>query len=431
MPDVLHIKNALIASADSPALTPAHLLIVGGTITRLGEDIGTVPGVARSFDCGGTKIVVPALFDLNVHLSEPGRTDKESIASGTEAAIHGGVTGVVAMPSTSPPIDSGGLVRTVLDIAAREARIPVHTAGCITRARDGKEMAGIGSMAEAGVRMITDDAPVPNPLVLRLAMEYAREFDLVVACHCETPELSGQGAMNEGARSYKLGIPGIPTMSEEIALERDIRIAKHTGCAVHVQHVSTAHGVEIIKRFKDEGVQVTCEVTPHHLLFNEEHIVDYDSNYKTAPPLRTPADNAALLEGLASGVFDVIASDHSPHTDFEKQQQDFTSSPFGIIGLETALVSLFHHFIEPGTLTWDIIARHYSSNPRSILGLDPVRVAEGAPAEFLIFNPDATTTFSRELLQSKSINTPFLGQSLHGRVDFVIRDGNTLLNRFD
>jgi dihydroorotase len=279
------------------------------------------------------------------------------------------------------------------------------------------------------VLMITDDGyPVSNPVVLRRAMEYAKNFGLIVASHCETMELSGKGSMHEGSKSYSLGLEGIPAISEEICLDRDIRIAQYTGTHVHIQHVTTARGMNTIRRFKAEGVKVTCEVAPHHLIFNHEDVGEYDTNYKMNPPLRTREDNAALLQGLIDGVFDVIATDHAPHTEFEKNN-DFGSAPFGITGLETALPSLYHYFVKEGKFAWDLVVKRYSSEPRRLLGLEPVPIVEGGVAEFIVFNPRATSTFTRQFMKSKSINTPFYDQTLQGRVDTVVLGDEVLLSR--
>lgn len=387
-----------------------------------------IPEGAEVVDCTG-KILLPGMFDLHVHLRQPGREDKETIETGSEAAINGGVTGIVAMPNTDPAIDSGGMVQSVLDIAAENSRIPVLTTGCITKNRAGEELAGIAEMKARGAVMITDDgSPVSNPLLLRRALEYAREFDVIAASHCETMELSGNGAMNEGRTSYKLGIPGIPACSEEICIDRDIRLAQLAKARLHIQHVTSARGMESIRRFKEEGVRVTCEVMPHHLIFNEEDIRDYDSHYKMNPPLRTVEDNARLLEGLIEGVFDVIATDHAPHTDFEKNQ-DFETAPFGITGLESAVISLYHYFIKEGKFGWDLLVKRYASEPRRLLGIEPAEIAEGRAADFFVFDPAAKTTFTRDYMRSKSSNTPFLDKELDGAVQRVVLGKKVLLDR--
>ena len=420
-------RHGQIASEDSPSLTRADVLVDGDQIVAVGPDLAVEPDV-EVIDCTG-RILLPALFDGHVHAREPGREDKDTIQTCTEAAINGGVTGVVLQPNTLPAIDTAGLVRTVLEIGKAKSRIRVMSTGAITKGRKSEELAAIGAMKKAGAVMITDDGePVHNPQLLRIAMEYAKDFDLPLACHCEVKELSAGGSMHEGKVSYSLGLPGIPACSEEICLERDIRLAQFTGAHVHIQHVSTAIGMRSIQRAKQDGVRVTCEVAPHHLLFNHEHIGNYDTNYKMNPPLRTAEDNEALLQGLLEGVFDVIATDHAPHTEFDKRN-DFASAPFGITGLETALPSLFDAFISKGVFGWNLLVKRYSAEPRRLIKLPPVPIQQGGVAEFIVFNPDRTTIFNRAFMKSKSINTPFFGKEVRGMVERVIYNGEELLTR--
>lgn len=422
----LLIKGGEIA-AEEGAPVRGDVLVEDGMIKAVGGNLETPEGV-REVDAGG-KIVAPAMFDAHVHFREPGQEHKEDIAHGTEAAINGGVTGVVMMPNTSPVIDSAAVVRTVLEKAREVSRIPVYTSGCITKGRAGEELSGIDGMHKLGVVMLTDDGdPVANPAVLRNAMDYATPFGMFFASHCEVPELSGPRALNEGKVSYQLGIKGSPACSEEICMDRDIRLAHATGARLHIQHVSSAIGMETIRWWKKRGAKVTAEVAPHHLLFNEEDIGEYDTHYKMNPPLRTAEDNAALLEGLKEGVFDLIATDHAPHSEFEKAQ-DFVSAPNGITGLETALVSLHDRFISTGQFGWDLLVKRYSAEPRRVMGLDPVAIEEGKPAELIVFDPAGETTFSRDFMRSRSVNTPFLGQTLKGRVEMVVRGSEVLLER--
>ena len=421
------LRGGQFASEDSADLQQADLWLENGRVKALGPNVPATDGVPE-IDCTG-RILMPGLFDAHVHLREPGREDKETIATGSEAAINGGVTGIVAMPNCTPAIDSAGMVQSVLDIASRDSRIPVFTTGCITKGRAGEELANIGGMHARGAVMITDDGdPVGNHQLLRRAMEYAREFGLIVASHCEVKELSGTGAMNEGEVSYRLGVQGIPACSEEICISRDIRLAQLTGAHVHIQHVTSGEGMTIIERFKNEGVKVTCEVAPHHLIFNENHIEDYDTHYKMNPPLRAPEDNAILLDGLKRGVFDLIATDHAPHTDFEKKQ-DFGNAPFGITGLETALPSLYHHFIQSGVFGWDLLVKRYAQEPRRLLGLNPVSFDEGAKVDLTIFNPDGESHFTTDFMKSKSKNTPFLDRKVRGLVEMVLLEDEILLDR--
>ncbi len=424
----LLIQNARIASEDSPDLIEGDVLISDGKIQRIGTGL-TAPGGARVIDAR-KRIVMPGMFDAHVHLREPGFEAKETIASGTEAAINGGITGVVMMPNTSPSIDSGTVVAQVLDIAKRTARIPVYTSGCVTKGRQGKEMAGIDGMRALGVTMLTDDGDTTgDPSVLLRAMQYASEFGMFFASHCEVPELAGPRALNEGAMSYRLGIKGSPACAEEIIIDRDIRLAHAAGAHIHIQHVSSKLGMETIRWWKSRGdVKVTAEVSPHHLLFSDEHIGDYDTNYKMNPPLRTRVDNEGLLQGLIDGVFDLIATDHAPHTPFEKSQ-DFASAPNGITGLDTALVSLHHHFVATGKFGWDLIVKRYSAEPRRMMGLPAVSIEEGQPADLILFDPEAETTFTKEFMKSKSQNTPFIDKTLVGSVDLVVLGDEVLLDR--
>ena len=415
-------------SVDSANAAPRRLdllISAGGKIEKAAPEIASASGI-ETVDCTG-KILLPGLFDMHVHLREPGREDEETIATGARAAVRGGFTGIVAMPNTDPPIDTGGLVRYVRTLAREQSPIPVWTSGCITKGRAGQQLADIADMHQQGAIMITDDGdPVADAYLFRRACEYARHFDLLVACHCEVPELSRGGAMNEGVRSYRLGLPGIPACSEEISIARDLEVARLTGTRIHIQHVSTARGLDIIRRAKNDGVRVTCEVTPHHLLLCEDDIVEYDTNFKMNPPLRTAADKEALLAGLLDGSIDALATDHAPHAAFEKNL-DFASAPFGITGLETALASLFDRLIANDRLPWDLLVRAFSHNPRRILGLETSDLREGSRADFVVFDPAAATQVTAGNMASKSRNTPFLDRSLRGAVTQVVFGTELLL----
>lgn len=424
----LLIRNARIASENESTLRDGDVLVVDGVIRSIGSAL-TAPEGAKVIDARG-RLLMPAMFDAHVHFREPGQEAKETIATGAEAAINGGITGIVMMPNTSPAIDSPAVVKQVLESAAKHSRIPIYTSGCVTKGRHGKELAAIDGMRSLGVKMLTDDGDtIADPAVLYRAMQYATEFGMFFASHCEVPELAGPRALNEGAVSYRLGIKGTPACAEEIIIDRDIRLAHAAGAHIHIQHVSSKIGMETIRWWKQRGdVKVTAEVAPHHLLFTEEDIGDYDTHYKMNPPLRTKADTEALLQGLIEGVFDLIATDHAPHTPFEKSQ-DFVSAPNGITGLETALVSLYHYFVDTGKFGWDLVVKRYSAEPRRMMGLEPVPVEEGKPADFILFDPEAETTFTTDFMKSKSRNTPFLDKTLKGRVDFVVLGKEILLDR--
>ena len=428
MPEPLLIQNVLIHSEDTPVPRAADVLVADGVYKQIGEGI-SVPEQARVID-GRGRLLMPAMFDAHVHFREPGGEAKEDIHSGSEAAINGGITGVVMMPNTTPSIDSATVVKMVLDKAAQVSRIPVYTSGCVTKGREGKELAGIDGMRGLGVTMLTDDGDSTNDAaVLFRAMQYASEFGMFFASHCEVPELAGPRALNDGPKAYQLGIKGSPACAEEIIIDRDIRLAHAAGAHIHIQHVSSKLGMETIQWWKSRGdVKVTAEVSPHHLMFIDEDIGDFDTHYKMNPPLRTRADNEALLQGLKDGVFDLLATDHAPHTPFEKSQ-DFTAAPNGITGLETAVVSMHDRFIRQGELTWDVMVKRYSAEPRRMMGLPAVPVEEGGTAEFLLFDPEAETTFTPDFMRSKAQNTPFLGKTLKGRVDLVALAGEILLER--
>jgi dihydroorotase len=425
MPDTLFVRGVRIVDEGAPEPREADLIVENGRYRRIAPGL-EAPDGARIID-GAGRLLMPAMFDAHVHFRDPGGESKEDIASGSAAAVNGGVTGVVMMPNTTPPLDSGSVVKMVLDKAAEVSPIRVLASGCVTVGREGRQLAAIDAMRARGVKMLTDDGDsTGDPAVLYRAMEYAGEMGLFFASHCEVPELAGPRALNHGAVAYRLGIKGSPACAEEIIIDRDIRLAHATGAHIHIQHVSTRLGMETIRWWKERGdVRVTAEVTPPHLMFCDDDIGDYDTHYKMNPPLRRPDDQAGLLEGLKAGVFDLIATDHAPHTPFEKAQ-DFTVAPNGITGLETALISLFDRFVNPGEIGWDLVVKRYSAEPRRLMGLDPVPVAEGGVAEFLIFDESAETTFTAEFMKSKARNTPFLDQTLRGRIDCVVREGNVL-----
>ncbi len=408
-------RNGRIAAADSPEFRAADVLVdETGTIVAVGGGLAAPDG-AEVIECGGC-LLVPGMFDLHVHAREPGQEHKETLATCAAAALRGGVTGVVLMPDTEPPIDSGNLVKSAMDLVAELSAIPMFQSGCLTKGREGKEMAGFSGMASRGVPMLTDaDRAVPCPDLMRRCMEYARDFELLVTSHCDTPALSKAGAINEGRVSYRFGLPGIPAISQEIAIDRDIRIAQHTGARLHLQQISTARGLKSVQCAREAGAPVSCEVSPHHLVLTEQHIRDYNTHFKFNPPLRPAPDVEALVAGFIDGSIDVLACDHAPHTEFEKSS-DFGCAPFGAAGLETAVPVIFDRFIRSGVFGWDLLIERYSAAPRRLVGLDPVAIAEGAKAEFFVFDPSSETLVSRETMKTKSPVTPFLGEALAGKV---------------
>lgn len=427
MSDSLLFRNVRVASAEALS-EPCDVLIENGRYAQIGHGLQSGGRVVDGTD----RVLLPGLFDMHTHLREPGREDAETLLSGTEAAINGGFTGVMVMPDTHPVLDNGGQIQSVMDLAGLHARIPVSIAGAITKGLNGEELAAIGDMRDKGARMITDSPrPVRNPQVLRRALQYSRDLDVLVSSHCEVPELSGSGSMNDGRTSYRLGLPGLHPCSEEIGIARDLRLAQSCRARIHIQHLSTARAAETLARYRMEGLAATSSVTPHHLIFTDEAVGDYDTNMKVNPPLRLESDRQRLLEGLRRGEIDVIATDHSPWTGFEKER-DFATAPFGMTGLDTALPALHHHLILNGDLSWPVLVAAMSARPRRILGLNPVEIAAGHPANCVLFNPGRITTVTREFLQSRSTNTPFLHPArnqLTGCVELVMLGARVLRER--
>lgn len=385
-----------------------------GRITEVGTALNPVDGEEVISAKG--HYLLPGCCDVHVHVREPGREDSETMHSASQAAKAGGFTHLLSMPNTDPPIDTGGMVTFVQSLAASRADISVSVAGCLTMGREGVKLAEIADMASQGAVMMTDcNRPLRDPLVLRRALEYCRHVDVVIGVYPDTPALTGKGVMNEGNVSFRLGLPGIPPVSEAIAIERDLRLAEATGGRIHIQNVSTAEGVASIRQFKDRGVAVTAEVTPHHLLLTEESLEGYNTHFKMMPPLRTDVDRQALREGLRDGTIDMVATGHAPHTDFEKNL-DFQNAPFGVIGLETALPTIFGGLVSTGELSWARLAEVMSAAPRALLQLEELSLEVGQPLEALLFDPEGECSIERSTLRSKSFNSPWLHQTLPGSV---------------
>lgn len=369
------------------------------------------------------KTVLPGLIDIHVHLREPGREDEETIETGTMAAARGGFAAVACMPNTDPPLDTGAAVRFVLSRARETGRVRVLPVGAVTRGLAGAELAEIGELRRAGAVGISDDGhPVTNSRVMRHAMEYASMFGMPVISHAEDVQLAEGGAMNEGYWSTRLGLPGIPAAAEESMVARDIFLAELTGARLHVAHVSTAGSCELIRRAKEKGIRVTCEATPHHFTLTDEAVAGYDTNTKVNPPLRAARDVEAVLQGLADGTIDAIASDHAPHTTEEKEVE-YELAAFGMIGLETSLALAITELVRPGLLTLEQLVERMAYGPASILGLDWPGIVPGAEANITVVDPDASFVVDPTVFASLSRNTPFGGRRLFGRVVATIVAG--------
>jgi dihydroorotase len=372
-------------------------------------------------------IVAPGFIDMHVHLREPGFEHKETIRTGCSAAAAGGFTSVVCMPNTNPVNDNASVTEYILLKARTEGIVNVFPIGAITKGEKGETLAEIGEMWEAGCVGISDDGrSVMNSRVMRHAMEYVKAFGIPVISHAEDIDLSGHGVMNEGFTSTVLGLRGIPSASEEVMVARDITLAELTGAHLHIAHVSTAGAVRLIRDAKKRGVKVTAEATPHHFTLTDRAILNYDTNAKVNPPIRSQEDVDAIREGLKDGTIDVIATDHAPHSEDEKKVE-FDLAPFGISGLETALpVSL--KLVQDGVLTLPELITHLTFNPAKIIGVDRGTLKVGATADIVIFDPDKTVTVDREKFRSKGKNTPFHGWQLSGSVLYTIVSGKVVFS---
>lgn len=402
-------------------------------VADLGIENGRVVEIAPRISKSGRKeidarglIVAPGFIDMHVHLREPGREDAETIESGTNAAARGGFTAVACMPNTQPVNDSEAVTAFILERAREVAKIPVYPIGAITKGSCGETLAEIGEMVRAGIVAISDDGhPVQNSQVMRRAMEYSRLFDLLVIDHCEDKDLATAGHMNEGYYSTFLGLRGINPAAEEVHVVRDAILARQTGARVHIAHISTRHSLEAVMRAKKEGVSITCEVTPHHLLLTEELVASYDTNTKMNPPLRTPQDVSALVEGLAAGAIDVIATDHAPHNVNDKMVE-FDRAPFGIVGLETAVSLILDRLVRPGILSLERMVEAFSLNPARILKLERGALAKGASADITVIDPELQCEVRSAEFLSRSRNTPFEGWKLHGGPVMTIVKGRVV-----
>ena len=397
------------------------VLVMDGVLAEVADGIDPPEG-AREIEAEGL-VVTPGLIDVHVHLREPGGEHKETIATGARAAAAGGFTAVCAMPNTDPVVDDPAGVGFVLaqGMAAGAAR--VYPMGTISMGQEGKRLAAIGEMVAAGAVGITDDGnSVMDSGLMRKALEYAQAFNIPVADHPEDLGLSGVGVMNEGLVATRLGLHGKPNASEDVHIVRDLMLADLTGGHIHLQHVSTAYGVEAIRRAKDRGVCVTAEATPHHLTLTDERVEGFDTDAKMNPPLRSSEDREAVCEGLADGTLDVFATDHAPHH-YDEKEQAFADAPNGIVGLETALGIGLTHVVAKGLLDLPTLIHRMSVGPAMALGLPGGTLAPGSPGDVTIFDPNVAWTVDRDAFLSKSHNTPFHGWELKGRALFTIVEG--------
>ncbi|MBI4455768.1 MAG: dihydroorotase [Acidobacteria bacterium] len=390
------------------------LLVENGRIAEVRKSLPPEKGW-EIIDAAGL-ILTPGLIDMHVHLREPGREDEETIESGCRSAVVGGFSSVACMPNTDPVNDSETVTRFILEKARAAGTANVYPVGAISKGSRGEQLAEIGEMVKAGARAISDDGhPIMNAQLMRRAMEYASMFDIAVIDHCEDTYLAAAGSMNEGRASVRLGLSGMHSCAEDVQVARDVILAEVTGARVHIAHLSSARSLSMVSRAKEKSAPVTCEVTPHHLILTDEDIVDYDTNFKMYPPLRSRADRKALLAGLADGTIDAIASDHAPHNADEKML-DFQNAPFGILGLETTLPLAVTHLVRKKVIDWSRLVELLSRNPARILKLESKgSLKTGSDADITLIDPRISWTIERPKLRSRSRNTPFEGWKVYGR----------------
>lgn len=421
----LLIRNGHIIDPGQKLDQAGSLLIADGKIAWLGGKDATPPSSNyETFNASGL-IICPGFIDLHCHLRQPGFEEKETIASGSRAAAKGGFTTICCMPNTNPPLDSRAMIDYVISVSNSEGVIRVLSIGCISKGRNGKELAEMGELAEAGAIGFSDDSDsVKNSRLMRQAMEYSLAFGLPIIDHCEDKALTEGGHMNEGIIATRLGLCGIPAAAEENIIARDIALAQLTCARLHIAHVSTEGSVELIRWAKEKAINITAEVTPHHLTLTEERVIGYDTNAKVNPPLRTGKDIEALVRGLKEGVIDIIATDHAPHTDNEKLCE-FDQAPFGISGFETALGSLMS-LVHNKNIDLNLLIAKLTSEPAKIIGDRFGRLgtlAVGAPADITIFDPDLEWMVDTSKFISKGKNNPLNGERLKGRVMATIYNG--------
>jgi dihydroorotase len=429
MPKRILFKGVRLIDPASQTDAVRDVLVEDELIAEVGN--GLTAGKAEAVEGDGL-VMAPGLVDLHAHLREPGFEHKETVETGTRAAAAGGYTAICSMPNTDPVTDNLAVVAEIRNLAEKAGLCQVFPAAAITKGIAGEWLTDIAELAEAGVRLFTDDHNcVQSTRVMRLALEYAKQFDVVVSQHAQDAGLSEGWQMHEGYYSAFLGLTGVPSEAESIVVARDLALARLTGGRLHVTHVSAAESVDLLAWGKKRGIRVTGDVTPHHLALLDEDLVSYDTNLKVNPPMRSVDDRDALRKGLADGVLDAVATDHAPHAE-EDKEQEFDQSPPGTIGLETALAVVLTELVEPGTLTLTDAIERMSITPAAILGLDEHGgpIAPGRPANLIVFDPAAKWTVGERAFHSMARNSAFLGRTLRGRIlhtllagTFTVREG--------
>ncbi|MCH7754984.1 dihydroorotase [candidate division KSB1 bacterium] len=411
--DKILFTNARVIEAEKLSEQKQDVVIEDGKLKEIGK-ISSAGFSGKVVDLHGLALC-PGLIDMHVHLREPGGEHKETIETGCDSAMAGGFTGVCPMPNTTPAADNPKIIE-FLKNQSKDLLVDVFPIAAVTKDRAGAVLTEMEALVQAGAVAFSDDGdPVATAGILRSAMQNAKKLDVPIIEHCEDKSFSGNWAMNEGVVSMRLGLPGIPGIAEEVMVARDIQVAECTGAKIHIAHISTAKAVDLVRQAKKQGVQVTCEVMPHHFSLTEEAVSKQDTNAKMSPPLRTQQDVDAMLIGLQDGTIDVIATDHAPHAKEEKEVE-FIKAPMGIVGLETALGLVLSNLVGPGLLTLSQAICKMTKRPAEILNLERGELKIGAPASLTIFAPEHEWTVDKTQFKSKSQNTPFEGWKLKGKV---------------
>jgi dihydroorotase len=414
----LLLKGARVFDPSVKLDRAADLFVADGVLQKIGRFDQDASDILVINAKG--KTVIPGLFDMHVHLREPGREDEETVASGCRAAAAGGFTEMACMPNTQPPVDNRSQVEFILDRASGQP-VRVHPVACITRGQHGEELTEMGELVRAGAAAFSDDGkPVEKAVLLRRALEYAGMFGKPVIEHCEDRSLSENGVMHEGWVSTSLGLRGIPSIAEEVMVARDLLVAEYTGGMLHIAHVSTQGSVRLIREAKSRGVRVTAETCPHYLVLTDEAVRQYDTQAKMNPPLRSESDRREVIAGLKDGTIDAVATDHAPHAVHEKDVE-FDAAPFGILGLETAVGLMWTELVRTKTLSLEDVVRLMSAAPRKILGLPGVQISEGSQANWTLIDSDLEWTVDADRFQSQSRNTPFHGRKCTGASVGIVR----------
>jgi dihydroorotase len=421
--DDVVIRGARVLDPAEGIDTVCDVRVDGGAIAQLGTNLDA--NEHRVVEGAGL-VLAPAFVDPHVHLRTPGREDEESIASGTAAAAAGGYCAILAMPNTDPVVDSAAVLGSLIEDAQAEAEIPVGFLAAITRGQEGGELTEMAELADHGAVGFTDDGrPVVEAGLMRRALQYHSVTGRRLAVHCEEPTLSREGQMHEGAVSAELGFTGYPSVAESLMVERDLSLAAYEQQPLHLLHLSVGESVQALSRAQAAGVAATGEVTPHHLCLTDEAVRTLDSNVKMNPPLRSADDRAALIEGLRDGTISAVATDHAPHARHEKEVP-FEAAPFGVTGLETAFAALYANLVEPGLLELPTLLERMSAGPARAYGLEPPRIAVGAPANLVLLDTAATWRVEQSGFQSRSANSWLLGQTLKGQVRMTVAAGKVV-----